>query len=120
MDMTVIEHPDTPTVDPEAIEAYPGPAAGHATMAINAALVALGDQLGLWKAMAGAGPLTVETLAARAGVVPRSPRGWLSAMAASGFVGYDGAGDTFELSGAGAAVLADEDSPALFVAPFQF
>lgn len=89
-------------------------------MAVNAALVTLGDQLGLWKAMAGAGPLTVTALAERAGVTQRYLREWLSAMAASGFVGYDGATDTFELSDAGAAVLADEDSPALFIGPFQF
>ena len=118
--MTTIEHSHPSTIDPAAIEAYTGLVAGHASMAINAALVALGDQLGLWKAMAGAGPLTVEALAERAGVVPRYLREWLSAMTASGFIGHDGAGDTFELCAAGAAVLADEDSPALFVAPFQF
>src|SRR5689334_10053734 len=94
--MTTIEHPNPSTIDPAAIEAYTGLVAGHASMAINAAL------------------------AERAAVVPRYLREWLSAMTASGFVGYDAAGDTFELSAAGAAVLADEDSPALFVAPFQF
>jgi SAM-dependent methyltransferase len=118
--MTTIEQPTTPTIDSQAIEAYTGLVAGHATMAINASLVALGDQLGLWKAMAGAGPLTVEVLADRADVTPRYLREWLSAMTASGFLGYDPATETFELSDAGAAVLADEDSPALFVGPFQF
>jgi ubiquinone/menaquinone biosynthesis C-methylase UbiE len=117
--MTTIEHPDTTAVDPEAIQAYTGLVAGHATMAINAALVTLGDQLGLWKAMARAGALTVEDLADRAGVTHRYLREWLAAMAASGFVGYDEATYTFELSDAGAAVLADEDSAALFIAPFQ-
>jgi ubiquinone/menaquinone biosynthesis C-methylase UbiE len=121
--MTITEHPDTsPTaaIDPAAIEAYTGLVAGHATMAINAALVALGDQLGLWKAMAGAGPLTITTLAQRADVTERYLREWLSAMTASGFVGHDPAADTFELSGAGAAVLADEQSTALFIGAFQF
>jgi ubiquinone/menaquinone biosynthesis C-methylase UbiE len=118
--MTLTEDPATPTVDEGAIEAYTGLVAAHATMAINATLVTLGDQLGLWKAMAGAGPLSVEALADRAGVTPRYLREWLSAMAASGFVGYDGATEAFELSDAGASVLADEESPALFIGPFQF
>jgi ubiquinone/menaquinone biosynthesis C-methylase UbiE len=121
--MTTIEHPHTaltPAVDPAAIEAYTGLVAGHATMAINAALVTLGDQLGLWKVMAGAGPLTVATLAQRAAVTERYLQEWLSAMTASGFIGHDPAADTFELSAAGAAVLADEQGTALFVAPFQF
>lgn len=108
------------TIDPEAIEAYTGLVAAHATMAVNAALVTLGDQLGLWKAMVGAGPVTVSALAGRANVTERYLREWLAAMAASGFIGYEAATDTFELSDAGAAVLADEDSPALFIGPFQF
>jgi ubiquinone/menaquinone biosynthesis C-methylase UbiE len=89
-------------------------------MAVNAALVALGDRLGLWKAMAGAGPLAVPELGERAGVNQRYLQEWLSAMTASGFVSYDPTADTFGLSPAGAAVLADEDSPALFIGAFQF
>ena len=56
--MTTVEHPTpAPSVlDPAEIEAFTGLVAGHATLAINACLVSLGDQLGLWKAMAGAGP----------------------------------------------------------------
>jgi ubiquinone/menaquinone biosynthesis C-methylase UbiE len=113
--MTTIEHPTQADV-----EAYTGLVGMHATLAANAALVGLGDQLGLWKAMAGAGPLTVAQLAARASVTERYLREWLSAMAASGFVTHDAEADAFELPAAGAAVLADEDSPALFIAPFQF
>jgi ubiquinone/menaquinone biosynthesis C-methylase UbiE len=120
--MTTMEHSESAVamIDPAAIEAYTGLVAGHATMAVNAALVTLGDQLGLWKAMAGAGPLTVSALADKAGVTDRYLREWLSAMAASRFLGYEPTTDTFELSDAGAAVLADEGSPDLFIGPFQF
>jgi ubiquinone/menaquinone biosynthesis C-methylase UbiE len=121
--MTTIERTDQPatdpTTDPADVEAYMGLVGGHATFAINALLVGLGDQLGLWKAMAGAGPLTVAALAERADVDPRYLREWLSAMTASGFLVHDPVGETFALPDAGAAVLAHEDSPALFVAPFQ-
>jgi SAM-dependent methyltransferase len=123
--MTTIEHPEAPSpeaaaIDPADLEAYTGLVAGHATMAYNATLVALGDQLGLWKALAGAGPVTVDALAGRAGVTRRYLQEWLSAMTASGFLRYDPAARTFELPAAGAAVLADEQSPALFIAAFQF
>ena len=118
--MTTTQTPQSAPPDIAAIEAYTALAAGHATMAINAALVTLGDRLGLWKAMAGAGSLTVGALASVAGVTERYLREWLSAMTASGFIAYDELSDTFELPGAGAAVLAAEDSPALFIAPFQF
>jgi ubiquinone/menaquinone biosynthesis C-methylase UbiE len=117
--MTTLDQPTT-SIDPAELEAYTGLVAGHATFAVNSLLVGLGDQLGLWKAMAGAGPLTVPELADRADVTPRYLREWLSAMTASGFLGYDAGTETFTLSDAGAAVLADEDSPALFVGPFDF
>ena len=94
----------------------------HATAAANAILVALGDRLGLWKAMASAGPLTPSELATRTGTSERYVREWLSSQVANGFVGYDGeAGEaaTFSLSGEGAMVLADEDSPALMIGAFE-
>jgi hypothetical protein len=69
------------------------------------ALVLLGDELGLWKAMAGAGPLTAGQLAEKTGTFPRYIREWLSAQAASGYVTYDAASETFTAAaraGAGA------------------
>lgn len=111
---------DSTTIAPTEIEAYTGLVAGHATLAINAFLVGLGEELGLWKALAGAGPLTVEELADRADVTGRYLQEWLSAMTASGFLRYDPGTATFELPAAGAAVLADDESPALLIALFQF
>jgi hypothetical protein len=102
-------------VDVEAeVEAFMGHVAGHAGAAVNAALVALGDQLGLWTAMAGAGPLTDDKLAERAQVDRRHLREWLAAQATNGMVVHrpdaeapaDPARETFELTDAGAAVLA--------------
>ncbi|HEY2332446.1 MAG TPA: methyltransferase domain-containing protein [Acidimicrobiales bacterium] len=101
------------------IEAYAGFVAGQATAAANAVLVALGDQLGLWKAMAGAGALSSAQLAERTGLHERQLREWLASQAANGFLDYDPAADTFTLSEAGGLVLADEDSPLLLVGAFQ-
>jgi SAM-dependent methyltransferase len=74
-------------------------------------MVSLGSKLGLYKAMAGAGPLSAKEVAARAGCAERYVREWLNAQAAGGYVGYHAVSDTYELSPEQAAVLADEDSP---------
>ena len=103
-----------------------GHVAGHAAAALNGALVALGDQLGLWTAMAGAGPLTVDQLAERAQVDRRYLREWLAAQAANGMVVHrrdadlpaDPTAETFELTGAATAVLAAPDGPASLIAGF--
>src|SRR5262245_11362190 len=117
--MTTTRSDAPPTLDPAALEAYAGFAGAQATAAANAVLVALGDRLGLWRALAGAGPLTSTRLAPRAGVDERHVREWLAAQAANGFLVHDADAGTFELSPEGALVLADEDSPALLIAAFQ-
>jgi SAM-dependent methyltransferase len=74
-------------------------------------MVSLGSKLGLYRAMAGAGPLSAKEVAARAGCAERYVREWLNAQAAAGYAGYHAVSDTYELSPEQAAVLADEDSP---------
>lgn len=114
---TETEHPDLPP-DLAAVEAFAGHALGHAAAALNSILVVLGDQLGLWRAMAGAGPLTVAELAGRGGVHERLLAEWLAAEAANGMVEHDAATGTFELTAAAAAVLADESTPFSLVGGF--
>ena len=48
--------------------------------------VILGEELGLYRAMADGSPLTPEELAQRTGCHARLLREWLSAQAASGYV----------------------------------
>jgi SAM-dependent methyltransferase len=62
--------------------------------------------------MAGAGPLSAREIAARAGCAERYVREWLNAQAASGYLDYQPASDTYELSPEHAVVLADDASPA--------
>jgi SAM-dependent methyltransferase len=81
-------------------------AAGYAGV-----MVSLGSKLGLYKALAGAGPLSAAEVARRAGCAERYVREWLNAQAATGYIGYHAASDTYELSPEQALVLADEDSP---------
>jgi SAM-dependent methyltransferase len=74
-------------------------------------MVSLGHKLGLYKTLAGAGPLSAKEVAARAACAERYVREWLNAQGAAGYVGYHAMSDTYELSPEQAAVLADEDSP---------
>ncbi len=78
-------------------------------------LIHLGDRLGLYRAMWGAGPVSSQELADRTGLHERWVREWLRGQGAAGLlVWHDD--DRFELSDAAAAVLADEDNSLFFAA----
>jgi len=79
----------------------------------------IGEKLGLYRAMAGAGPLTSEQLAARTGAGERYVREWLANQAAGGYVSYDPDTDTFTLPDEHALALADEDSPFYILGVFE-
>src|ERR1700759_2641915 len=98
-------------IDPQKLEAGMGQAVLAMGGAISAPLFVMGARLGLYKAMAGAGPLKSTEVAERAGVAERSVREWLRNQAAAGYVVYDAAGDTYELTPEQALALADEESP---------
>jgi len=98
-------------VDQARLERFVGQAVGDMAAAISGLLVHLGDQLGLYRAMAGAGPVTPEALAGKTETAPRYVREWLSNQAAGGYVSYRPQDGTFELPAEHAAVLADESSP---------
>ena len=86
---------------------------------MSAALVVLGDRLGLYRAMARAGPLTPADLAERTGTAERYIREWLLNQAAGGYVTYDPGAGTYTLPDEQALALADEDSEAFLPGNFQ-
>jgi SAM-dependent methyltransferase len=94
-------------------------AVGEMGAAMNAALIIIGDKLGLYKAMAGAGPMTSAELAAKTKTTERYVREWLSAQAAGGFVTYDEASGKFTLPPEQTMVLADEQSPVFLPGFFE-
>ena len=106
-------------IDQAKLEKFMGQALGELGAGINAALVIIGDKLGLYKAMAGAGPLTSAELAQKTGTTERYVREWLSAQAAGGFVDYDGATGKFTLPDEQAFALAVEDSPVFLPGAYQ-
>ena len=85
----------------------------------NAPLVVLGDRLGLFRKMAGAGPMDAEAVSEASGVRLRYAQEWLNAMAASGYVDYDAQTDRYRLSDEAAMVFVDEDSPAFLAGGFE-
>ncbi len=102
---------DTPVFDQSKLEAFAMRAIGDLTTGYTGIMVSLGSKLGLYKAMAGAGPLSAREVAKRASCGERYVREWLNAQAAGGYVGYHALSDTYELSPEQAMVLADEESP---------
>jgi SAM-dependent methyltransferase len=108
---TTIPTMQAPSIDAAKLEAFVMRAIGDLTVGYTGVMVSLGTKLGLYKAMAGAGPLSARELALRAGCAERYVREWLNAQAAGGYVGYHAVSDTYELSPEQAMVLADEDSP---------
>jgi hypothetical protein len=85
---------------------------GAMTGAATTAMVAVGDQLGLYRALADGGPATQDELAARTGTAARYLREWLSQQAAAGFLAYREGDGRYVLPAEAAAVLAQEASPA--------
>jgi SAM-dependent methyltransferase len=98
-------------IDEAKLEAFMGRAVTDMGAIISAPLMVIGEKLGLYKAMAGAGPLSSQEVAARSGAAERYVREWLRNQAAGGYVTYDSESDRYTLPDEHALALADEDSP---------
>jgi SAM-dependent methyltransferase len=84
----------------------------------SAPLVVIGDQLGLYRAMADSKPVTAEKLAERTSTTERYVREWLAAQAAGGYLVYDG-DELYHLEPEQALALTDESSPACVLGGFE-
>jgi SAM-dependent methyltransferase len=110
---------DNALFDEAKLEGFMGHVVADMGAAISGLLLHIGDRLGLYKAMAGAGPITSSALAQRTGTAERYVREWLGNQAAGGYVVYDPAGGTYELPAEQAMVVADEDSPVFLGGAFE-
>jgi len=106
-------------VNEDKLNQFMGKVVGEMGAAMNAALVLLGEQLGLYKAMASAGAMTPADLAKKTNTDERYVREWLCAQAAGGYVEYDRETKKFTLPDEQAFALAVEDSPAYIPGAFQ-
>jgi len=101
------------------VQAFVLKAFGDIGGALTASLVVIGDKLGLYRALAAAGPLTPAELAKRTETAERYVREWCNAQAASGYIGYDPKTSRYNLPEAHVAALTDESSPACVLGGFQ-
>lgn len=85
----------------------------------HAAMVVIGDRLGLYKALAKHGPCSSAQLAERTHTTERYVREWLASQSAGGYVTFDAASGRYSLSAEQAFTLADEDSPAFLPGGFE-
>jgi ubiquinone/menaquinone biosynthesis C-methylase UbiE len=110
---------DTPAIDHDKLMAFMGQVVNELGATVNAGLIVIGDRLGLYRALASAGPLGAAELAARTGTAERYVREWLNAQAAGGYVEYDPVTERYALTPEKALALADESSPAFVGGAFQ-
>jgi SAM-dependent methyltransferase len=115
--MATIEEPVA--IDGEKLEQFVFRAVDEVGATLNAALVVMGDRLGLYRAMSGAGAITPVELARRTGVAERYVREWLNAQAAGGYVEYDGTSGSYTLPPEQTIALTDTESPAYLPGFFQ-
>jgi 2-polyprenyl-3-methyl-5-hydroxy-6-metoxy-1,4-benzoquinol methylase len=108
-----------PPIDEERLNALLGQAVVEFGATVNAALVVIGDRLGLYRELAAAGPQTSAELAARTSTSERYVREWLNAQAASGWVDYDAETERYSMSPEQALMFADPSSPAFVGGGFQ-
>ncbi len=80
---------------------------GDVGTAMASALVLVGVRVGLFRAMAGAGPMSAAQLAQRSQVGERHLAEWLAAMAGAGYLVYHPQTDAFELPAEHALYLAN-------------
>jgi SAM-dependent methyltransferase len=109
----------TPIVNEERLNAFMAQAVQDMGAAMHAVLIYTGDRLGLYKAMAAAGPVTPDELASRTGTNERYIREWLNANAAGGYCTYDPATATYSLPPEQALALTVENSPVFLAGAFQ-
>lgn len=84
-------------MDQQRAQAFMRKVVGDVGTSLAMALLYIGDRVGLFNKMAGAGPLTAEQLAGRAGMHPRHVEEWLGAMVCNGYVEFDAAALTYTL-----------------------
>lgn len=104
-----------PTINETRVEEFMGQLVGHMTGAAMCLGIWLGDELGIYRSMAGHEPLSADDVASLTGCQPRLVREWLDSQASGGLVIYDPVDDTYFLPDEHAMALADDNSP-VFVA----
>ena len=96
-------------------EEFAGQVVTDMSATLSGVMTSLGDKLGLYKAMAFAGPMTSDGLAKKLGLAERYVREWLNNQVAGCYITYNSADHSYELPDAHVPVLADPESPVFLV-----
>jgi FkbM family methyltransferase len=105
--------------DSDALQALVGRALTDFSGAMQAALVVLGDRLGLYRALATSGSCSPAELAAATGTAERYVQEWLNANAASGYVDYLPQSGRYRMSPEQTLAFAEPSNPAFLVGGFE-
>jgi SAM-dependent methyltransferase len=97
--------------DADKAGAFVGKVVTDCAATVSVALAVIGDQLGLYRAMAGAGPLASVELAERTNTSERYVREWLINQAAAGYIDYHPDTQGYSLPDERAVALLNADSP---------
>jgi SAM-dependent methyltransferase len=100
----------TMAINEEKLNVFLGKAVGDLGASISAVLMLIGDELGLYKALAQ-GPATSQELAEKTGTNERYIREWLGNQAAGGYVELDAATDRYFMTEEQALCLANPNGP---------
>lgn len=106
-------------IDPKRIESFLGKVVNDFGAAFGVTLAYIGDKLGLYKAMAFAGPLSSAEVASRSGTNERYIREWLINQAAGGYIDYDAPTGKYTLPDEHAMALTDENCSFNIAGGFQ-
>lgn len=98
--------------DRDALVEFTRKVSGSITGGMNCALTLVGEQLGLYRALAEIGPADSNALAAKTNLAERWVREWLYQQACIGQISYEETNDTFFLTQEAKAVLASPEHPA--------
>ncbi|WP_164156230.1 class I SAM-dependent methyltransferase [Sandarakinorhabdus rubra] len=106
-------------LDMNNLNALVGKMLGDLGGAFSVPTVRIGFRLGLFKALADAGPLSAAALAQRTGLAERYVREWAMAQACNGYVSLDPGTGAFFLTPEQAMVFVNEDSPVYLAGAFD-
>ena len=98
-------------VDEAKLEEFMGRMIGYMVGGAACLGIWLGDELGLYSALAQGGEQSADEVASAAGCNPRLTREWLDGQVAAGLIGYNAEADTYSIAPEAVMALADENSP---------
>jgi SAM-dependent methyltransferase len=111
--MSVNQENATRPVDQDQLDELLGRFVNDLGATISAGNVVVGDKLGLYRALAEAGPLTPAELATYTGTAERYVREWLAGQAAGGYISYDAGTGQYSMTPEQALAFADPAGLAL-------